>query len=95
MYERFAETLKGQGYKYIYAVIVDTNEASIALHMALGFEQTGHFENIGYKLGKWRGIVWMKKPLDEANEEPEEPKPFQVENWRMGIGQKTWICRFP
>ncbi len=78
LYERFAKTLKRQGYKYIYAVIVDTNEASIALHMALGFEQVGHFDNIGYKLGKWRGIVWMRKSLDESNEEPEEPKPFQA-----------------
>ncbi len=78
LYAKFMEALKRQGYKHVYAVIVDTNEASIALHRALGFETAGHFENAGYKLGKWRGIVWMKKALDESNGEPEEPKPFQA-----------------
>ncbi len=78
LYTKFMEALKRQGYKHVYAVIVDTNEASIALHRALGFETAGHFENAGYKLGKWRGIVWMKKALDESNGEPEEPKPFQA-----------------
>lgn len=78
LYAKFMESLKKQGYKHVYAVIVDINDASIALHNALGFETVGHFKDAGFKLGKWRGIVWMKKSLDETNEDPKEPKPFQV-----------------
>jgi len=44
---------------------------------ALGFETVGHFKDAGYKMDKWRGIVWMKKSLDESNGEPMEPAPFQ------------------
>lgn len=77
LYTRFMEALKQHGYKHVYAVIVDTNEASIELHKALGFETVGHFKDAGYKMGKWRGIVWMKKSLDESNGEPMEPVPFQ------------------
>lgn len=76
LYEKFMESLKAQGYRHVYAVIVDTNEASIALHKALAFEEVGHFKNAGYKLGKWRGIVWMKKTVDDSEDMSIEPKPF-------------------
>lgn len=76
LYKKFEEKLEQQNYKHIYAVIVDSNEASIALHRALGFEKVGHFLDAGFKLGKWRGIVWMQKPLGDPAEEPREPLPF-------------------
>lgn len=77
LYEAFFQALLRQGYRHVYAVIVDTNEASIALHDSLGFETVGHFAEAGYKLGKWRGIVWMKKTLDTSDGEPRDPAPFQ------------------
>lgn len=77
LYGRFTETLSKQGYKYVYAVIVDSNCASIALHKSLGFCEVGHFKNAGFKKGKWKGIVWMQKALGSTCDEPTEPLPFQ------------------
>lgn len=73
------ETLKKQGYRYVYGVIVDTNEASIALHQALGFTQVGHFKKAGFKNGKWKGIVWMQIALTEDVQAPQTPLPFDGE----------------
>ena len=76
LYNKFIEKLSEQGYRYVYAVIVDTNAESIALHNSLGFIEVGHFHNAGYKQGKWKGIVWMQKPIGNSGDEPKEPLPF-------------------
>ena len=78
LYEKFSGILALQGYRYIYGVLVDTNEASIRLHEKLGFTQVGHFENAGYKSGKWRGIVWMVKQIGRSEVEPERPLPLSM-----------------
>lgn len=57
----FTDRIKKQNFQYIYAVIVDTNEASIKFHKSLGFTEVGHFYNAGLKKNKWLGIVWMNK----------------------------------
>lgn len=76
LYQAFMDTLKRQGYQYVYGVIVDSNEASLALHKALGFREVGHFHNAGYKMDKWRGIVWMQKKIADEALGVREPIPF-------------------
>lgn len=76
LYNKFMETLAKQGFQYVYGVLVDTNEASVKLHEALGFENVGHFADAGYKLGKWRGIIWMQKKIGNSKGAPAEPIPF-------------------
>ena len=44
----------------VVARIEATNEASIALHAALGFEVAGHERESGYKFGEWRSLVQME-----------------------------------
>ena len=56
--------LKERGYKFVYAVICDNNEASIMFHEALGFKKAGHLENAGYKLGKWIGVYFYVLQID-------------------------------
>ncbi|MGN0682124.1 MAG: GNAT family N-acetyltransferase [Oscillospiraceae bacterium] len=73
LYGEFAAILEKQGYRYIYGVIVDTNEASLAFHKSLGFIEVGHFENAGFKLGAWRGIRWLVKQIGTDNGEPKTP----------------------
>ncbi len=73
LYEKFSEILAAQGYRYIYGVLVDNNEASIGLHKSLRFSEVGHFKNAGYKLGAWRGILWMVKEIGKPDEEPKKP----------------------
>lgn len=76
LYLKFMETLKKQNYQYVYAVLVDTNQASIALHQALGFKEVGHFTNVGYKSGNWLGILWMQKYIADPEREVMEPLIF-------------------
>ena len=63
LYHAFIDDLKALNYQYVYAVIVDINETSIAMHSALGFKEVGRFHNAGYKQGHWLGIVWMALPI--------------------------------
>jgi len=44
----------------VVARIDATNEASIALHCALGFDVTGEERETGHKFGTWRSLVQMQ-----------------------------------
>ncbi|SFN40706.1 phosphinothricin acetyltransferase [Pseudobutyrivibrio sp. UC1225] len=68
LYTALEERLSAMGYKFMYGVITDDNEPSIALHKALGFEEVGHFKDIGYKFGKWKGIVWYRKQIGSLDD---------------------------
>jgi L-amino acid N-acyltransferase YncA len=50
----------------VIARIDATNEASIALHRALGFAITGEERETGHKFGAWRSLVQMQVLLDSA-----------------------------
>jgi len=71
LYNELEMQLKAMGYKFMYGVITDDNDASIAFHEALGFEKVGHFTDIGYKFGKWKGIVWYRKQIGSLADMPE------------------------
>ena len=68
LYNELEKRLSAMGYKFMYGVITDDNQPSIALHEALGFKQVGHFENIGYKFGEWKGIVWYCKQIGSLDD---------------------------
>jgi L-amino acid N-acyltransferase YncA len=57
------EILRVQGVHLAVAGITPPNAASIALHLALGFERIGRFEAIGYKFGTWHGVEWFALEL--------------------------------
>lgn len=53
------------GLRQLMAVIGGSdNEGSIGLHKALGYEVQGVMRGVGFKLGSWRDIVMMQKPLN-------------------------------
>jgi protein SCO1 len=54
---------KQQNYKTIIAVIDAESLGSIHLHQQFGFEQTAHFEKIGYKFGRWLSVKMLQKQL--------------------------------
>jgi phosphinothricin acetyltransferase len=43
--------------------IVGGHDASIALHVACGFEQVGVEREVGRKFGRWLDVVLMQKML--------------------------------
>lgn len=52
------------GVKEVIAVIADRGaEASIALHEQFGFRRTGEMARVGFKFGRWLGIVMLQKSL--------------------------------
>ena len=80
LYQKLLDTLTAQGFKTVYGVITDQNEPSLAMHLAMGFTQAGHFHNMGYKHGQWLGVVWMQKNIGSFEGVPEQPITFWAWN---------------
>lgn len=58
------EEAKACGVKEVVAVISDKGaESSIALHERFGFKHQGHLAKVGFKFGRWLGIVLLQKSL--------------------------------
>jgi L-amino acid N-acyltransferase YncA len=53
------------------------NDASVALHEAMGFEPVGVYPQIGYKRGAWLDVGWWQARLLPADVPPAEPLPPQ------------------
>jgi L-amino acid N-acyltransferase YncA len=70
------QILRLQGAHLVVAGITLPNEASVRLHEALGFERTGEFEAIGWKHGRWHGVVWFALELGPREDEPERLVPL-------------------
>ncbi len=51
------------GFHTVLARIVGGHEASIALHLALGFESVGTEREVGRKFGRWLDVVVMQRLL--------------------------------
>jgi len=71
MLEAVIAACEALGVRQLMAVIGDSgNSGSIALHRALGFEQTGVGRSVGFKHGRWVDIVHMQKPLNGGDTLP-------------------------
>jgi L-amino acid N-acyltransferase YncA len=58
------DACKQTGITEMIAVIADQGaDASLALHRSLGFVETGRMDKVGYKFGRWIGIILMQKSL--------------------------------
>lgn len=59
------------GARQMLAVIGDSgNQASVALHRALGFRPAGTLQSVGWKFGRWLDVVLMQRALG-----PGDPRP--------------------
>ncbi len=47
----------------IIAAIDASNEASLRLHRRFGFEQVGHFKQVGHKFGRWLDVIYLERML--------------------------------
>lgn len=58
------ERSRAAGVKEVIAVIADRGaEASIALHERFGFRRSGAMARVGFKFGRWLGVVMLQKSL--------------------------------
>ncbi len=58
------------GIHRIYAGVIPPNEASMSLHLKLGFSVVGEFPEVSYKLGRYWGLCWLARPALEGRLPP-------------------------
>ncbi len=55
------------GIREVVAAISDKGaESSIALHEKLGFVEVGRMGRVGFKFGRWLGVVYQQKSIPKA-----------------------------
>jgi L-amino acid N-acyltransferase YncA len=80
LYTALIEILKQQGYRNVYAVINLPNDKSVRFHESCGFTYFATYENVGYKLGKWKNVGWWQLVINEFGMEPKAPIKFSELN---------------
>jgi phosphinothricin acetyltransferase len=65
LYTELFARLKDRGFRLLVAGITLPNEASVAIHEALGFEPVGVYKNVGFKNGEWWDVGWWQLDLGE------------------------------
>lgn len=69
--ERLIADCKACGCRQMVAIIGDSgNQASIALHKRVGFEETGVLRDVGFKRGRWVDTVIMQLTLGDGGSTP-------------------------
>ena len=63
LYEALFERLVERGYRRLVAGLTLPNDASLGLHVSLGFEVVGTFREIGWKHGQWHDVMRLEKDL--------------------------------
>jgi phosphinothricin acetyltransferase len=70
LYDALLATLTARGYHRAFAGIALPNDASVALHRAVGFEEVGVERRVGFKLGAWHDVLRMQLDLVPATDDP-------------------------
>lgn len=76
LYTALIEILKKQGFRNVYAVINLPNDRSVAFHEKFGFRYFATYEQVGYKLRKWKNVGWWRLIINDFTDEPHAPVPF-------------------
>lgn len=70
LYEALFDRLAGRGFRTVVAGMTLSNEASLGLHAAVGFEPVGTYRRIGWKLDAWHDVAWAQRSLVSLDHEP-------------------------
>ena len=76
LYDELLRILHRQGFVNVYAGITLPNDASVALHEAIGMRRIGVYEGVGFKLGAWRDVAWYGLRLADPDGVPPAPIPL-------------------
>jgi L-amino acid N-acyltransferase YncA len=68
LYRVLFERLTAAGLWTLCAGITQPNDASNALHRAMGFEPVGSFRRIGWKRGAWQDVLWLELDLHPGDD---------------------------
>lgn len=86
LYKTLFDLLRIQGFQTAYAGITLPNDASVALHLAFGFDPIGVYRAAGFKLGRWHDVAWYQRGVQERLSE--SPKPPLTP--RAASGTRAW-----
>jgi L-amino acid N-acyltransferase YncA len=80
LYTALLDLLRAQGLRVACAGITLPNDASVALHRAVGFQHVGTYRAIGWKAGAWHDVAWWQLRLSDDDDgdggaPPAEPGP--------------------
>lgn len=64
LYAALVDELRGRGLHAVIGGIALPNAASVGLHEKLGFRKVAHFEQVGWKLGRWIDVGYWQLLLD-------------------------------
>lgn len=73
LYTELIRRLVQQRLRIACAGVTLPNDASIALHRAVGFQPVGVYRRIGWKHGAWHDVSWWQLDLAPREGAPEEP----------------------
>lgn len=73
LYESLFAVLRLQGFVRAYAGVALPNDASEAMHVALGFEPVGVYRSAGFKHGGWHDVAWWQRGLSAGGDDPTPP----------------------
>jgi len=74
LYAELFARLAARGYRTAVAGMTLPNEASEALHRAMGFEPIGTYRRIGWKHDNWHDVAWTQRHLTPT---PTPPTPLK------------------
>lgn len=74
--ERLVSECETLGFRQIMAVIGGAEQASVAVHRAVGFDQCGMITGSGYKFGRWLDTVIMQKTLNGGTASDPDPNSY-------------------
>ena len=66
LYDALLARLREDGVHTVLAVVAQPNPASVALHVACGFEQVGLLPEVGRKFDRWVDTAFYALVLDSA-----------------------------
>jgi phosphinothricin acetyltransferase len=66
LYRELLARLAAAGFHTVVAGISLPNDASVALHEALGFQKVGHFRECGFKFGRFHDVAFWQLALADA-----------------------------
>jgi phosphinothricin acetyltransferase len=70
LYRVLLDRLREGGYHLAIGGIALPNDASIALHEKLGFEQVAHFKEVGFKFDRWTDVGYWQLKLSTDQGSP-------------------------
>jgi phosphinothricin acetyltransferase len=73
LYDALFARLVERGFRTAVAGMTLPNDASVALHRAMGFEPVGTYRRIGWKHDAWHDVAWAQRALVLDPDPPAEP----------------------